>query len=133
MTVKIFTIQRDEDDILEDWLRYHIYLFGKENVYVIDHKSKKSRTTIEKYGVNLIRYDGTFERNGKANILSQTINNHKSGSSIVLPVDVDEFVIQIQYNEQNIPCKVICDRDIIRKRLAQYAKREQKTGSNFNP
>jgi hypothetical protein len=131
MTVKIFTIQRDEDDILEDWLRYHIYLFGKENVYVIDHKSKKSRATIEKYGVNLIKYDGPFELNGKANILSKTINDHKAGSTLVLPVDVDEFVIQIQYNEQNMFCKVICDRDTIRKRLAQYAKEATKDGFKF--
>ena len=104
VSIKIFTIQRDEDDILEDWLRYHIYLFGKENIYVIDHKSKKSRETIKKYGVNLILYDGPFENYGKARILTNTIHKYSENSKLVIPIDIDEFIV---YFERD---KIMCDK-----------------------
>lgn len=115
MSIKIFTIQRDEDDILEDWLRYHIYLFGKENIYVIDHKSKKSRETIKKYGVNLILYDGPFENYGKAKILTKTIHRYKGKSKLVIPIDIDEFIICIEKDQ------IICDNKKVIQELTKYA------------
>ena len=114
VSIKVFTIQRDEDDILEDWLRYHIYLFGKENIYVIDHKSKKSRKTINKYNVNLIPYEGPFEDNGKAKILTKTIHKYKDNSKLVIPIDIDEFIVYIKKDN------IICDKAKVIRELMQY-------------
>jgi hypothetical protein len=32
-------MQKDDDDILEDWIRYHANLFGLENLYIVDNMS----------------------------------------------------------------------------------------------
>ena len=125
MHIKVFTIQRDEDDILEDWLRYHIYLFGKENIYVIDHKSKKSRETIKKYGVNLILYDGAFENYGKARILTDTINKYSNNSKLVIPIDIDEFIVYFQKD------KIICDKTKIINEFMKHASVEKFNSFKF--
>ena len=46
MIIKLFTMVKDEIDIVEDWLKYHGTLFGYQNLHVIDNMSE----------------DGTFEK-----------------------------------------------------------------------
>jgi hypothetical protein len=42
--VKVVLMQRDEEELLPDWLFHHIKLFGIENVHVVDHQPiKKGR------------------------------------------------------------------------------------------
>jgi hypothetical protein len=36
---KIFTIVKDEVDIVDDWLIYHGCMFGWNNIYIIDNYS----------------------------------------------------------------------------------------------
>jgi hypothetical protein len=40
MRVACVVMQRNETDCLEPWLRYHGYLFGYKNLFVIDHGSE---------------------------------------------------------------------------------------------
>lgn len=110
MNVKVFTFQKDEDDILSDWLAYHSYLFGKKNVYVIDHNSKKSCEIISSSGVNLIKYNGPFEQ-GKGRELTRVINKYKTGSDFVIPLDCDEFIV---FNDRNFSTS----KDLINNHLA---------------
>ena len=37
--VKIFTMAKDELDIVIDWVIYHGFIFGFSNIYVIDNYS----------------------------------------------------------------------------------------------
>ena len=37
--VKIFTMVKDEVDIVNDWIIYHASMFGYDNIYVIDNYS----------------------------------------------------------------------------------------------
>ena len=41
MIIKIFCMQKNEDDILEDWILYHSSLVGYENIYLIDNQSNE--------------------------------------------------------------------------------------------
>ena len=38
-SIKLFTMVKDEVDIVEDWLKYHGSIFGYQNLYVIDNFS----------------------------------------------------------------------------------------------
>ena len=46
MSVKLFTMVKDEVDIIEYWIMYHGKLFGYENLFIVDNMST----------------DGTFEK-----------------------------------------------------------------------
>ena len=35
MTIKIFTMVKDENDIIREWIIYHAELFGYENIFII--------------------------------------------------------------------------------------------------
>ena len=39
MHVKIFTMVKDEEDIIEYWINYHGSIFGYRNLYIIDNMS----------------------------------------------------------------------------------------------
>ena len=39
MRVACVTMQKNEDLCLEPWILYHGYLFGFENIFILDHNS----------------------------------------------------------------------------------------------
>ena len=82
MKIKVFAFQKDENDILEDWLSYHSYLFGKENIYLIDHNSKHSKSIIKDSGVNMINFSGPFAHN-KGLQLTKAMNDNKNSCEII--------------------------------------------------
>ena len=93
MKIKVFAFQKDENDILEDWLSYHSYLFGKENIYLIDHNSKHSKSIIKDSGVNMINFSGPFAHN-KGLQLTKAMNDNKNSCDFLIPLDIDEFIIK---------------------------------------
>ncbi len=36
---KIFALHRDENELLEDWVRYHAAIVGHHNIYILDNNS----------------------------------------------------------------------------------------------
>ena len=92
MKIKVFAFQKDEDDILRDWIAYHSYLFGKENIYIIDHDSKDSKSIITNSGANLLHFSGPFVHN-KGIQLTKVMNDNKNSCDFVIPLDVDEFLM----------------------------------------
>lgn len=106
MKIKVFTFQKDETDILEDWIDYHGYLFGIDNIYIIDHDSKNCKELIQNKGAHLVNFSGKFEGN-KASQLTKLINEHKNNCDFVIPLDVDEFILkqdgkEISANKEDI-------------------------------
>jgi hypothetical protein len=92
MKIKVFAFQKDENDILRDWIEYHSYLFGKENIYIIDHDSKDSKSIITNSGVNMINFSGPFAHN-KGLQLTKAMNDNKNSCDFVIPLDIDEFLM----------------------------------------
>ena len=106
--IKIFTMQKNEHDILEIWILYHAKIVGLENVYVIDNESTddgKSLEILKKYkgmGLNVYTYDNYFN---KGDYIYALIQKHKC--DIAIPLDIDEF----------IAIDDVADPDLIREEL----------------
>jgi len=93
-------MQRNEEDLLEPWLLYHAYLFGFENLYVIDNGSSSAavRATMERFRRVGVHFDTSFSRPSdyerKHAIVAEKITSlkHAKGHDFYFPMDCDEFV-----------------------------------------
>ena len=109
---KIFTFHKNED-ILEDWLLYHGYLFGYDNLYVIDNCSEQKYIDIlkqyERLGVN-VQYD-VKRYIDRISILSELMRDYKYQCNLLIPLDIDEFIVK------NNDVEFTCNKDEILKSL----------------
>lgn len=104
---KIFTIVKDEVDIIEDWLIYHGCMFGWNNIYIIDNYS--SDGTWEKINefshlVNIFR-EPDYSKKGE--YMRNLINIYCYDGEIAFPINIDEFIVYYDNNTVSI------DRDLI--------------------
>ena len=91
---KCFCMFKNEDDILEDWLRYHLAVFGDGNVHLINDHSTDECAAILK------RFEGriTVERSivsgpvYKAENISRVMGRYKDQCQLLVPIDADEFI-----------------------------------------
>lgn len=99
---------KDEDDIIEDWLLYHGYLFGYENLFVVDNMSEDNTFPIlEKYkekGVKVTRHNNYLN---KGTIMSNFMKANKNDADWFFTIDADEFIIicrggQIEVDKETI-------------------------------
>jgi hypothetical protein len=100
ISVACIMMQRDEEDLLEPWLLYHGYLFGFENLHVIDNGSTSPtvRTTMDRFSRVGVHFDfgysapSDYER--KHVIVSEKITSltRSEGHHFYFPIDCDEFV-----------------------------------------
>ena len=95
MIIKLFTMVKDEIDIVEDWLKYHGTLFGYKNLYIIDNMSIDG--TFEKLqeykskGISLIQKPNYML---KGEYMNELINHPNCGDyDIAYPIDIDEFIV----------------------------------------
>ena len=114
-TMKLFTIVKDEIDIVAEWVHYHGRLFGYANLYIIDNMSTDG--TYEKlldlqsaYGCSV------FQRPNyalKGVYMTQLINeycSHKNETGgnytapIAYPIDIDEFIAFYDSKTRTISC-----------------------------
>jgi hypothetical protein len=100
MKIACLMMQKNEDLLLEPWIRYHMNLFGIESLFVFDNGSTSSATIallerFEKLGLHVNRSFGTpgdFDRKGEivGNAISAFAQEHSYDA--VFPLDCDEFV-----------------------------------------
>ena len=108
--VKCVMMQKDEDDLLEPWVRYYGYLFGLENLTIFDNgtTSKKlieDQRRFERGGVRIIRkYDQNEHWLAKGDLFSMIIKAWDQGPEydFAVPLDCDEFLAI--YTDQGISC-----------------------------
>jgi hypothetical protein len=100
MRVACVVMQRNEADCLEPWLRYHGYLFGYKNLFVIDHGSElpaviKILARYERFGVHVDRLPATADYRRKGEFVSAALQRADATGlfDIMLPLDCDEFVV----------------------------------------
>ena len=90
--IKIFTMVKDEADIVEDWIIYHASIFGYDNIYVIDNYSSDGTYEIlQKYvpGINLYR-ERDYKKKG------EFMTNH----GFSLEINDNEYYIPFSGNTQ---------------------------------
>lgn len=94
MQIKLFTMVKNEIDIIDDWIFYHGSLFGYENIYIIDNYSDDG--TYEKIirfkaiGINVFR-ETDYKKKGE--YMTKLCNTYCDSEDIAYPIDIDEFVI----------------------------------------
>jgi hypothetical protein len=93
-------MQKDEDLLLEPWIRYHAYIFGLSNLFVLDNGSFLSSTLkilqdFESVGLNVDRrYNTPKNFDDKGQIVGEIIKKFKDENryDAVFALDCDEFV-----------------------------------------
>ena len=102
---KVFTVTKDEYDLIEDFINYNSYLFGVNNVYIIDNGSTHPKV-LEVYD-KFISKGGTiykhldYTNNGQADAFVKYMNIHKNDCKYIFGLDTDEF---IYLNNVDNPC-----------------------------
>lgn len=103
--IKIFCMQKDEHDILNQWIIYHGNLFGLNNIHIVDNGSKRESLEIlqfyQQQGLNLSKFDNYA---AKGDHLCQLIKKYEEQCDIAIPLDLDEFIGCI--NLQQVPMSI---------------------------
>lgn len=104
--MKIFTMVKGENDIVEDWVNYHGTIFGYNNIYVIDNYSKDGtyETLIKlknKYNINVIRLPD-YKKKGE---YMTFLLRYFSKNEVVFPIDIDEFIVYYDKHSNTINCE----------------------------
>ena len=109
--VKILTMVKDEDDIVKEWVLYHGSIFGFENLYIIDNFSTDKTYNIllelkKKYNIQIFRFNNYLL---KGQYMTYLLNKFCKDHKFCFPIDIDEFIVY--YNKNNN--KINCDKNII--------------------
>lgn len=104
---KLFTIVKDEVDIVEEWLIYHGCMFGWNNIYIIDNFSTDG--TWEKINefkdlVNIFREP---DYSKKGDYMKNLVDKFCHPGEIAFPIDIDEFIVYYDNNTVSV------DKDFI--------------------
>ena len=125
MHLAAVTMQKNEDQCLMPWAKYHGYLFGFENILILDHGSTSRRTVtnleiLQSLGVHVERLPATAELKDKGRIVASGMAKF-SAADFVFPIDCDEFLF----------CKAedanpTCSRNIMLDHLSSLKNRTGK-------
>lgn len=115
MKSAVLSIVRNEADIIEVFVRYHIQKF--DHVFIVDHLSKDGTSDIlnqlvqEGLPLTVQKSDVPYHAQGHlmTSLLKEVRSKHKI--SVVMPIDADEFVVgdirKAAYDlPSNVPCTV---------------------------
>jgi hypothetical protein len=95
--VAIICMQKDEDDILREWILYHAHVFGLNNLFIIDHnsgpKSLKILAEFRPLGLNVFTHlEGYTDYSRKGDYICDLIQQLKHRYTVAIPLDLDEFI-----------------------------------------
>ena len=119
MKIKLFTMQRNEDDILREWIAYHSRIFGASNIHIIDHLSIKNSVRIIREQFPDVHLRLFSQENNPADMMStgkqvtKWMLEEKHNCDIMIPIDSDEF---ITYDG------ILVDKEKILSELAKLAE-----------
>jgi hypothetical protein len=103
--IRLFTMVKDECDIIREWIVYHGYVFGFENLFIIDNNSTDGTFEImqeflEK-GIHISRED---DYKKKGIYMKKLIEENCSTGDIAYPLDIDEFIVYHERGTRDISC-----------------------------
>lgn len=114
LKIRCITMQKNETYLLEAWIKYYAYLFGIENVYILDNGSTKEETKAllalyAQQGCHIVyQYNAHDDFESKGEIIGNIIKSwdEQDTYDFVIPIDIDEFIIL----HKNYPS---CDKEKI--------------------
>jgi len=88
---------KNEEILIEDWIKYHGFLFGFQNIHIIDGSDNQQVLDIyEKYrqkGLN-VHYSNA-NLNEMKDVLNDLMHKHKGENNFLIKLDTDEFLAHI--------------------------------------
>ena len=109
MAIKLFTMVKDEVDIIREWIIFHGELFGYDNIYIIDNYSTDGTyKIIEEYKdkINIFRERSYLQ---KGILMKKLIDKFCHTNDIAFPIDIDEFIVYYDDNKVFVDKKTIND------------------------
>lgn len=102
VNIKLFTMVKDEVDIIKEWIVYHGYLFGYNNLFIVDNFSTdgtfEAINSFKELGVNIFR-EADYKQKG--DIMTSLIEKYCS-DEIAYPIDIDEFIVYYDKSNKTI-------------------------------
>lgn len=94
--VKIFTVTKDETDLINDFVLYHGSIFGYTNIVLIDNMSScpivlNLYRKFRNLGVN-IESHASYEGNSQGQAFTKSMSRHKNTCRFLVGLDTDEFI-----------------------------------------
>ena len=85
---------KNEIDLIEDWIKYHGYIFGLENIHIVDGSDDNNVLNIyEKYknfGLNI--HHTSLGLNYLEEYLTKIMHEYKGEDNFLIKLDTDEFL-----------------------------------------
>jgi hypothetical protein len=101
--VKILSIVKNEVDIVRAWVKYHASLVGLKNLVVLDNESTDgTKEALLQTGVTVISVPD-YRLKGQY----MTELARKSPTEMVIPLDIDEFMVVYDKKTNTISCNVL--------------------------
>jgi len=102
--VKIILMQKDESELLADWIWYHGTLFGLNNLHIIDHASRHKKVisilkSMKEVGLDVRTYKGNFI--SKKKIITELARELASQADFIVALDSDEFLV-LDFSSKNL-------------------------------
>ena len=111
VSVKIFCVTKNEYDLIEHFIVYYGYLFGYNNLIIIDNNSTdelvlKIYDKYIKLGITVV-YEPNYDGIGQAVMFNKYMSLEKSNCDFLIGLDTDEFLFSYDdFNNGNDPyCK----------------------------
>jgi hypothetical protein len=110
---KIFTMIKDEEDIVTDWVLYHGTIFGFRNLYVVDNYSKDGtwqalQALKRKYNINICKLPD-YRKKGR--YMTNFMHTFCGKGELAFPINIDEFIVCYDRKTN----KISCDQDSFSK------------------
>lgn len=112
--IKLFTIVKDEIDVVAQWVHYHGRLLGYANLFIIDNNStdgtyEKLLELQVKYGCSVVQRPNYALKGVYMTQMIRDYCSHKNESGnyttpIAYPIDIDEFVAMYDASTHTISC-----------------------------
>jgi len=103
---KIFTVTKNETDLIEDFIIYHGNVFGFKNIIIIDNMStcpivKDVYTRYIKHGIIVVS-ETSYEGNSQGNAFTRHMLKYKKACKFLIGLDTDEFFMIDNVPQQNM-------------------------------
>lgn len=112
--IKLFTIVKDETDIVAEWVHYHGQIFGYSNLYIIDNMStdgtyEKLLNLKQNHGCSVVqmadyKLKGEYMSRSIGVFCSDKTDDGNYKTPIAYPLDIDEFIACYDKETHTVSC-----------------------------
>jgi len=112
--IKLFTIVKDETDIVAEWVHYHGQIFGYSNLYIIDNVStdgtyEKLLKLKQDHGCSVVQMNdyklkGEYMSRLIREFCSDKTDDGDYKTPIAYPLDIDEFIAYYDTESHAVSC-----------------------------